>query len=171
MLRELVEPSAIMEQALAVNKLELDNHGIDIVKDFAAMPPLLLDQHRVLQILINLISNGIQAASNNSLGMRQLTLRILNRSSSRKCCFEVSDNGIGIAAENLFKIFTYGFTTKTDGHGFGLHSSANTAKEMGGELAVYSEGLGRGATFSLELPIGEEQHLDIATIEPVKVPA
>ena len=62
------------------------------------------------------------------------------------------DNGAGIAPENLTKIFTYGFTTKKEGHGFGLHSAANAAKEMGGSLTASSAGPGQGATFTLELP-------------------
>ena len=173
MLRELVDPSVVIEQALTINKLELEKRGIDVVREHSAVPPLMLDQHRVLQILINLISNAVQAASHNPQGMRQVTVRITNSPtcSPCKCCFEVTDNGVGIAPENLFKIFSYGFTTKTDGHGFGLHSSANAAKEMGGELAVRSDGLGSGATFTLELPICEDQRSESLTIEPVKVPA
>jgi len=64
----------------------------------------------------------------------------------------IRDSGVGIAPENLVKIFTHGFTTKKDGHGFGLHSCANAAKEMGGSLLAQSDGLGRGAAFILELP-------------------
>ena len=64
----------------------------------------------------------------------------------------VCDTGIGIAPDNLVKIFNHGFTTKKDGHGFGLHSGANAAKEMGGSLTAHSDGLGQGATFTLELP-------------------
>jgi signal transduction histidine kinase len=50
------------------------------------------------------------------------------------------------------RIFQYGFTTRKDGHGFGLHSSALAAQELGGSLSVHSEGPGCGATFTLELP-------------------
>lgn len=52
----------------------------------------------------------------------------------------------------MIKIFSHGFTTKRDGYGFGLHSGANAAKEMGGSLTAQSEGVGQGATFTLELP-------------------
>jgi signal transduction histidine kinase len=52
----------------------------------------------------------------------------------------------------LTRVFAHGFTTKKDGHGFGLHSAALTAKEMGGSLTVQSDGPGHGATFVLELP-------------------
>ncbi|HYG35278.1 MAG TPA: ATP-binding protein [Clostridia bacterium] len=59
---------------------------------------------------------------------------------------------MGISAENLSRICEHGFTTKKDGHGFGLHSGAIAAKELGGALTVHSDGPGKGATFSLELP-------------------
>jgi signal transduction histidine kinase len=65
----------------------------------------------------------------------------------------ISDNGLGILPENLTRIFSHGFTTKKSGHGFGLHSCANAAKELGGSLTVKSEGLGKGATFILDIPI------------------
>ena len=67
---------------------------------------------------------------------------------------------LGIARENLTRIFSHGFTTKKHGHGFGLHSCANAAGEMGGSLSVRSDGPGKGATFTLELPLA-----------PVEVPA
>jgi len=71
--------------------------------------------------------------------------------------FSVTDTGSGIAPENLNQVFTHGFTTKADGHGFGLHSSANTAKQMGGALIAESDGAGCGATFHLDLPVAQEK--------------
>ena len=71
----------------------------------------------------------------------------------------VTDNGVGIPTENLTRIFAHGFTTKKDGHGFGLHSGALAAQEMGGSLSAQSEGVGRGATFTLELPLESEKRL------------
>ncbi len=65
---------------------------------------------------------------------------------------QVADNGIGIDPENLTRIFQHGFTTRKAGHGFGLHSGALAAKELGGSLNVNSDGPGLGATFTLDLP-------------------
>jgi signal transduction histidine kinase len=65
----------------------------------------------------------------------------------------VTDNGEGIAPDNLTRIFSYGFTTRQQGHGFGLHSGANAAKEMGGQLTAHSAGPGQGAVFTLVLPL------------------
>ena len=69
----------------------------------------------------------------------------------------IIDNGVGIPAENLIRIFNHGFTTKKDGHGFGLHSGALTAKELGGTLTAFSEGTGLGSNFTLEIPAAEKK--------------
>jgi signal transduction histidine kinase len=80
-----------------------------------------------------------------------MTLRVTG--DAERVRISISDNGIGIPPENLTRIFSHGFTTKKDGHGFGLHSGANAAREMGGSLSVASEGPGQGATFTVELPL------------------
>jgi signal transduction histidine kinase len=76
----------------------------------------------------------------------------VSRTAEGNVAITVRDNGIGIAPENLTRIFGHGFTTKKDGHGFGLHSGALAAKQMNGSLSVHSDGLGKGASFTLELP-------------------
>jgi signal transduction histidine kinase len=86
----------------------------------------------------------------------QMTLRV-NVTDQRKLRICVQDQGEGIAAENLTRIFSHGFTTRKDGHGFGLHSCVLAAKEMGGSLTAHSDGPGKGATFALELPIQVEE--------------
>jgi two-component system NtrC family sensor kinase len=83
--------------------------------------------------------------------------------------FQVTDNGVGIAADNLTRIFQHGFTTRKEGHGFGLHSAALTARELGGSLAAASEGPGRGATFTLELPTSPELGDKRTTKERLKI--
>jgi signal transduction histidine kinase len=64
----------------------------------------------------------------------------------------VEDNGEGIAPENLPRLFVHGFTTRRHGHGFGLHSCALAAREMGGAITVHSDGPGGGAAFTLDIP-------------------
>jgi signal transduction histidine kinase len=94
-------------------------------------------------------------AFDDSVGKdKQITLRITHENSRMKIA--VIDNGIGIPKENMDRIFGHGFTTRKDGHGFGLHSGALTAQELGGTLTVFSEGSGRGSKFTLELPIAEK---------------
>jgi signal transduction histidine kinase len=82
---------------------------------------------------------------------RQIAVR--TTSDGREVEIAVSDNGVGIPAENLTRIFSHGFTTRKDGHGFGLHSGALAARELGGALTAHSDGAGKGATFVLKLPL------------------
>jgi hypothetical protein len=86
-------------------------------------------------------------------GFYTINIRV-EASGTDKVCIVVADNGVGIPQENLVRIFQHGFTTKKEGHGFGLHSGALAAKEMGGSLTVQSDGVGKGAQFTLELPAG-----------------
>ena len=125
---------------------------IIVRREFDAVPPVRVDRHKVLQILVNLFRNARHACTPATGDDKVLTLRVGMHDNGR-VKFAVCDNGVGIAPENLTRIFAHGFTTKTDGHGFGLHSGANAAKEMGGSLQAYSDGPGHGADFILELPI------------------
>ena len=155
----VVEPLALneaIEDAIKLSNNALLRHNVHVTREFAITPPARAERHKVLQILVNLISNAKKAMDVKEPSQRRLVLRIENTPNDT-VQVRVIDNGIGIPAENLTKIFSHGFTTRKDGHGFGLHSSANAAKQMGGALHAYSEGPGRGATFSLELPTWKDQ--------------
>ena len=144
----------LIEDALQITASSFARHGVQIVREFRDVPPVAVDRHRVLQILVNLASNAIEALDASGRPDRRLTVEVaVNGHNCIKILFQ--DNGTGIAPENLTKIFSHGFTTKAKGHGFGLHSAALSAKGMGGSLAARSEGPGRGATFTLELPIAQ----------------
>jgi signal transduction histidine kinase len=142
---------ALLEDALRMNAAALVRHRVSVVRQFDPLPDMLLDKHKVMQILVNLISNAKYALAGSAAEPRRLTLGAhLNGDNLLR--ISVADNGIGIASENLTRIFSHGFTTRRDGHGFGLHSGALAAREMGGLLRAESEGPGQGATFTLELP-------------------
>jgi two-component system NtrC family sensor kinase len=142
----------VAEDALRLATTALVRHRIAIVREFEPVPPVLMDRHKVLQILVNLLNNAKQALDARA-DERRIVVRITPGAAG--CVrVEVADNGLGIPPENLARIFNHGFTTKKTGHGFGLHSGANAAREMGGALTVRSNGPGTGATFSLELPVG-----------------
>ncbi|HEV2392158.1 MAG TPA: ATP-binding protein [Verrucomicrobiae bacterium] len=143
---------ALVEDALRMNAAAFDRHGIEIVRHFAGnIPPVCVDRHKVLQILINLVRNAKYAMASQDDASKRLTVRV-EMTSPDRVSIRIADNGVGIAPENLTRIFNHGFTTKKDGHGFGLHSGANAAKEMGGTLIAHSEGPGKGAEFTLDLP-------------------
>ena len=151
-LLEPVAPAAMVEDALEMNAGALTRHGVAIERRFEEVPNVVADKHKVLQILVNLIRNAKYALDMGPGPKKLLTLTIA-RAGAARVRIEVRDNGVGISPQNLSRIFSHGFTTKKDGHGFGLHSSALAAKEMGGALRALSDGLGCGAAFSLELPM------------------
>jgi len=141
----------VIEDAVEINRTGLKRHGLDLKLELAELPKIHMDKQRVLQILVNLISNSKYALSESQKQEKLLTIRC-NRHSEDRLRVEVVDNGVGIVKENMTRIFQHGFTTKEHGHGFGLHGSALAAKEMGGSLTAHSDGPGLGATFTLELP-------------------
>jgi signal transduction histidine kinase len=145
---ERLKVSELVEDALKMNSTARSN--IQLVREFPEGLIVNVEKHKVLQILVNLIRNAKQACEGSLSPVGTLTLRAHN--GGDRVCVAVTDNGIGIAPENLSRIFSHGFTTKKEGHGFGLHHSALVAKELGGALLVHSDGHGKGATFTLELP-------------------
>lgn len=149
--REALPLQELMEDALRLNEGALTRHRIKVVREFFDAPIVQVDKHKVLQILVNLLRNAKHALTDSGREDKQLLLRIAR--SPEGVALSVIDNGIGIPAENLLRIFGHRFTTKNEGHGFGLHSAAIAAKEMGGSLTVNSDGAGTGATFTLTLPL------------------
>ena len=151
----VVEPvsiASLAEDALQIHEAALVRHNVQVVRNYSDVPPVAADKHKILQILVNLIGNAKYAMDEQARDEKQLVISI-DLTTSQSVRVEVKDNGIGIAPENLVKIFSHGFTTKKEGHGFGLHSCALAARDMGGSLFAESAGPGQGATFTLELPI------------------
>lgn len=149
---EALPAAELVEDALRINYAAYVRHRIEVVREFQPAPPVRVDKHKALQILVNLLSNAKYALDGARAEGKQVTLRIEPCGSSA-VRISVTDNGVGIAPENMERIFHHGFTTRQGGHGFGLHSGASVAREMGGSLTAHSEGPGRGATFTLELPV------------------
>jgi signal transduction histidine kinase len=149
---EPVSPVSLIQDALRMNAAAFERHNIQVIQHFEEdVPTAMVDRHKVLQILINLLRNAKYAMDEQAPAEKRLEIH-LRRTSGGNAAITVSDNGVGIAPENLTRIFGHGFTTKKDGHGFGLHSGALAAKQMNGSLTVHSEGPGQGAAFTLELP-------------------
>jgi PAS domain S-box-containing protein len=149
-LTEILKVTDLVEDSLRMNAGALTRHEVKVVREYQKVPPISVEKHKVLQILVNLIRNAKYACDDAGVPDKRMTLRVLNSGGTVE--ISVIDNGVGVPPENLTRIFNHGFTTRKEGHGFGLHSSALAAKEMGGALRVESEGPGRGTTFTLELP-------------------
>jgi signal transduction histidine kinase len=149
---ETVVLASLVEDALQINAAALTRHEVTVVRHFEAVPSLMVDKQKVLQILINLISNAQYALDKCPRAGKRLIITIAK--TDTECVrIRMQDTGMGIPPENLTRIFSHGFTTRPDGHGFGLHLGALNAREMGGSLAAASAGAGYGATFDLILPI------------------
>ena len=142
----------LVEDALRILQSGFERHHIVLLRDFEDVPRVDSDKHQILQILLNLLRNAQQAIDAAGTPERLIRMRI-RRHEDDRVHIEVRDSGIGLTPENLTRIFAHGFTTKSDGHGFGLHAGALAAKQLGGSLWAESEGPGLGATFTLELPL------------------
>jgi PAS domain S-box-containing protein len=167
---ETLPASALVGEALRILDASPTPAAIEIVREIADGddPTLTVEKHKVVQILINLVRNGRQACAERGGGPGCVVVRVA-RAAAGRVHFSVRDDGVGIAPEVLARVFEHGFTTRKDGHGFGLHGAALMAAELGGALAVASEGLGRGATFTLDLPLVAARAGAAAARERMKV--
>ncbi|WP_369799010.1 AAA family ATPase [Caenimonas sp. SL110] len=151
---EMTQPQELIEKALQLSAGTINRCKIEVVRRYEEVPASALDKQRLVQVLVNLIGNAAQAMETGPATARRLTLGVARADVEgvARLRLSVQDAGEGIAPENLTRIFAHGFTTRASGHGFGLHSSAVAVEEMGGKLMVHSDGPGRGATFTIELP-------------------
>lgn len=150
---ETLSASELMEDAIRMTESVIIRPGLVVERVYEPVPPVCADKAKVLQILVNLIRNARHALDESAAERKVVTLRIAPGAGGMVRLMVV-DNGVGIVPENLARIFQHGFTTRKDGHGFGLHSAVIAAREMGGALTVQSAGPGCGALFALELPVG-----------------
>jgi signal transduction histidine kinase len=135
-----------------MNSGAFSRHSKQVIREYEPVDFMTVDKHKMLQILVNLLRNAKYACDESGSSAKEVTVRI-KRAGDERVRIEIADNGVGIPPENLTRIFSHGFTTREHGHGFGLHSAALAAREMGGSLAVHSEGVGKGAAFIMELPL------------------
>ena len=157
MVEQVILPD-LLEDALKIHGGAYMRHGVTVIKEYEEnLPQISVDKHRMMQIVVNLLSNAKHSYETMEAVEKTVILR-LKKAGENSVKFEVQDNGVGVVKENLTRIFSQGFTTRKGGHGFGLHSGVLAAREMGGSLEVYSEGEGRGTTFTLELPLSPPQN-------------
>ncbi|MFT5433301.1 MAG: C4-dicarboxylate-specific signal transduction histidine kinase [Myxococcota bacterium] len=143
--------SALIDDSLALA------HGVFTVGDIEIErheEPLevLVDRHVVVQVIVNLLTNACEAFCSSPERIRRILIEA-GRADGRFFFIRVTDQGMGIAEENMASIFQYGFTTKDGGNGFGLHDSSNAARAHGGALTCASDGEGFGASFTMTLPL------------------
>lgn len=166
---EMVYLPKLVEDAYRMVEPSFLRHHVKFRADFEEVPSVPATRHKVLEILVNLFSNAQHAVMEHNGPQRQVNVTV-SRAGDDRLQVRVKDTGIGLSPENLTRIFAHGFTTKREGHGFGLHSGALAARQMNGSLRAESEGIGRGATFVLELPVLDEAAVEQGR-EPVETSA
>src|SRR5439155_1003220 len=127
---EVIDIRRLVEESMRINASAFERHAVKVVCEFAEVRQITVDKHKVLQILVNLLRNAKDACESVGEQERRVTIGIERCAAGVRVV--IADNGSGIAAEHMNRIFTHGFTTKKTGHGFGLHSGALAAKEIGG---------------------------------------
>jgi signal transduction histidine kinase len=155
LLEEECDLRALVEDALRIHLATLPQDIVRVSKELAALPPLRVDKHKVLQIVVNLLSNARQAMESLTQEERRLVVRL--GIEGGRVHIQVVDNGEGLSPEVRERLFTHGFTTRKDGHGFGLHSSALAARQLGGQLLLESKGPRLGTMATLLLPLLEKE--------------
>jgi signal transduction histidine kinase len=149
---EVCPVSRLLDQALEAAQPELARHHTKVERaDAAGLPPIEIDPLLMTQALTNLLTNAAQATPDGgTVSLRPRRAPSLGRD---HVCIEVRDEGPGIAAANLPRLFHPFFTTKPQGHGLGLAVSQNIALEHGGRITAGNREDGHGARFELWVPL------------------
>lgn len=142
----------IMDDVLRMNQDVLNKHKIKVIKHYDKTQPVLVEKGKLVQIFINLLKNAWESLIIKGAKNKAITINISEDEINKCQIVEIVDTGIGIHEENLKKIFSYGFTTKKNGKGFGLHTSALAISEIKGKITVSSDGEGDGAKFTITVP-------------------
>lgn len=140
----------LVHEVITMYKNKISSNHILIKKEFEQTKTAYIDQVKVIQILINIVKNSIESLIESQPPNKIIQIKITDEKTH--FAIIISDNGIGISTSALKKLFTVQFTTKKQGHGFGLHASAIAAEELGGKIYAMSDGTNQGATITLKIP-------------------
>jgi len=151
-----VDVSELLETALTLKAQDLK--GVEITRDIGDLPIVKTDRYKLLQIVVNFVANAYDAVIENSSTAPRIAIRV--RTVLDRLEIAVEDSGVGIAPEQLARVWEFGFTTKTHGHGFGLHSAAVAAQQLSGTVSAESGGIGLGARFCVTIPINSAAQVD-----------
>lgn len=146
----------LVEHAIKLQKHTLERSGTQLIRDFRETAVGNYPRVKLTHVLINLIKNACEAMEGNTDNKPCLIIEIGFKDENRY--ISVKDNGSGIEPEVMNRIFKHGFTTKSTGHGFGLHTCNRWMQELGGSMDVVSEGRGQGATFTMYFPDASTVH-------------
>lgn len=147
--RDEIDVRELVDTALTLKAQEL--RGAHITREIEQLPVVRTDRYKLLQVLVNFIANACDAMAANAPATARLAIRA--RTMLDQLEISVEDSGVGIDPEQLRRVWEFGFTTKARGHGFGLHSAAVAAQQLGGAVSAQSAGRGLGACFKVTIPL------------------
>jgi len=166
--REEVDLHAMLNDSLAMHGPSIAKYNIQVQRQLEPLPTFLIEKSKLLQVIDNVIKNAIESMANSDRSPRVLTVEAKREYGDAMISF--TDTGHGIRDEHLKNIFRFGFTTKPEGNGFGLHSAALAMNDMGGSIRAASDGWGQGATFMIVLPLTTDaQHENAPPLANVNV--
>lgn len=148
---ESISLTDVVENALSLQAGSIERHGLHIEKDLQVTEQVVAQRSKLIHVLVNILKNAKEAMNDMDPNDKKIVIKTWQ--DSQQVHLSISDNGQGIKNEHKDKIFTQGFTTKKNGHGFGLHSSANYMTEMDGNIKVNCNGEMKGAEFIISLPL------------------
>jgi tetratricopeptide (TPR) repeat protein len=148
---EKVALSNMMDDVLKMHSEMFRKYKIKITKKYSKTKPILIEKGKLIQVFVNLLKNAKESLETKNEKNRIITINISEDKQYQTV--EITDNGTGIPKKNLTKIFSYGFSTKKEGKGFGLHTSALAMTEIKGKLILKSDGIGKGAKFIVKVPV------------------
>ncbi len=149
-LSENLSLTELVEEALQIAEPMFTHRRVHLARDYRDPLKVAVNRPKLVQVLGALLSNAVQACEAGGNSAKQVCVRVYRENGN--AIVEVEDNGVGIAAENLVRIFGHGFAARAGHRGLNLHLSALIAKELRGNLRAHSDGLQKGARFKLELP-------------------
>ncbi|WP_198264964.1 sensor histidine kinase [sulfur-oxidizing endosymbiont of Gigantopelta aegis] len=146
-----VNISRIIDDAISMQSESIKRRNIEVVKEIAEVPYLKIQESKLLQVLVNLLKNAYEAIDANPQSDKHILLKAYVE--KQNVIITIKDSGLGFDPAMKARFFDFGYTSKKDGSGFGLHFCASFLTSIGGEIKATSVGEGKGAQFTIVLPV------------------
>jgi len=149
----------IIEDAISMQSESIHKRHIEIIKEINNIPYIKIQESKLLQILVNLIKNAYESIDLNPQSSKQVTIKAyVDDSINNQVIVKIKDTGSGFSSGADKQFFDFGYTSKSEGTGFGLHFCKSFLNSIGGDITAYSEGEGSGSEFTLYLPLLSENN-------------
>ena len=149
---ESVSISNMMDDVLRMYHDSFQKSRIKVTKQYTQTTLIMIEKGKLMQVFVNLLKNSLESLIIKGEKDKTITIDIIEDKEKNSQIIEIIDNGSGILKNNLRKIFSYGYTTKKESKGFGLHTSALAISELKGKITAHSDGKNKGAKFTVIIP-------------------